>query len=294
MGRARKHATREAMQLAQGLPLYQQNRRRYRSPGGWPQWDCLMGLAAVVAEPGYQQIASTNGDYAMVAVSQVMEFALRVEAPARWLAPTLVAELAATAPPPVTAVLIEQLPAVHLLLPPGALLDDDDYSIALITVAADAVAWGLAPGLSVAATPGMANASMYGVRLGEDGEDNAATIHLPPEAEREEVQTTMERIRRVALGAMAVMAYEPELVSSPSRRPSGHGFGVRRSRPAPQAPTWIGRDLTPLQPGDRAQSGPGAGVRAHWRRGHWHTVRHGPGRQRSRLQWYRPLLVGHA
>lgn len=46
---------------------------------------------------------------------------------------------------------------------------------------------------------------------------------------------------------------------------------------------------------DRAQQdarGENAGVRPHWRRGHFHTVRFGPGHSRRRLEFFAPTLVG--
>ncbi|MEO1003038.1 MAG: hypothetical protein AAFX65_08005 [Cyanobacteria bacterium J06638_7] len=294
MGRASHRRTdRERLQWIEGQPLYQRNYRRYRSPAGWPRWDRLLQLAAAVAEPSCLQTAAASGDYAGVTASQVMAYALRTEAPARWLAPTLVAELTATTPPPVTTELLEQFPAVHLLLPAGALVGDEGSSLVLLTVASDQAIWSGASGLSVAALAGTARSPFYAVRIGADGA-HASTlpVAVPPGDERDEVLDTMERIRRVALGALAVMAFQPELVSGSSHRPQPAAFGASRSRQAPLPPTWIGRDLQPLRPDAPHQVACGTAVRTHWRRGHWHTVRHGPGHSCRRLQWFRPVLVG--
>lgn len=98
----------------------------------------------------------------------------------------------------------------------------------------------------------------------------------------------------LALNAWLVHTYEPELITTESvtSRP-GAGFGRRTSRKhAPLPPTWIGRDFKVRRTGPAAPtSETGIKVRPHWRSGHWHTVRHGKGKQEERLQWYRPVYV---
>lgn len=97
----------------------------------------------------------------------------------------------------------------------------------------------------------------------------------------------------LALNAWLVHTYEPELITVvASARQPGSGFGKRSQTLCPIPPTWIGRDFKVRRiTQDQASSEPGVKLRSHWRSGHWHTVRHGKGRQEERLQWYRPVYV---
>jgi hypothetical protein len=101
-----------------------------------------------------------------------------------------------------------------------------------------------------------------------------------------------KRIAAIALNAWLIHTYEPELITTDlSASQPGMGF-ARRQSCKPYAPTWIGRDFKVRRVGQAASSGEhGVKVRPHWRSGHWHTVRHGQGRQQERLQWYRPVYV---
>ena len=95
----------------------------------------------------------------------------------------------------------------------------------------------------------------------------------------------------LAINSWLIHAHEPELIEHEAL-PMRGGFGRKPGRPSPIAPTWIGRNFK-----IRRESSPASGqetgikVRPHWRSGHWHTVRHGEGRQQERLQWYRPVYV---
>ncbi|NBS69836.1 hypothetical protein EBT31_13125 [bacterium] len=98
-------------------------------------------------------------------------------------------------------------------------------------------------------------------------------------------------IAMLAINSWLVHAHEPELIEQEAVPVQG-GFGTKANKRSPIAPTWIGRNFK-----IRRESAPTAGqetgikVRPHWRSGHWHTVRHGKGREQERLQWYRPVYV---
>lgn len=46
-----------------------------------------------------------------------------------------------------------------------------------------------------------------------------------------------------------------------------------------------------MEPAAEADQETSIKVRPHWRSGHWHTVRHGKGKEHTRTQWYRPTYV---
>ena len=102
---------------------------------------------------------------------------------------------------------------------------------------------------------------------------------------------------RIYAGALAILAYKPELIDAPPASlppiPRGTGFKACRARPAPLAPAWIRLpEGQPARPRRRASCGHGVSPQMHWRRGHWHTVTHGEKRQQRSLRWYRPTLGG--
>jgi hypothetical protein len=101
-------------------------------------------------------------------------------------------------------------------------------------------------------------------------------------------------IAKLVINSWYTHAFEPELVTTDQVKPArGAGFGRRaKETRSPIAPTWIGRDFK-LQrlPSPAAAGEARLAVRPHWRSGHWHTVRHGKGREETRLQWYRPVYV---
>lgn len=96
----------------------------------------------------------------------------------------------------------------------------------------------------------------------------------------------------LAINSWLVHAYEPELIEEAVVPIGARGFGVKAGKRSPIAPTWIGRNFK-----IRRESLPSQGqetgikVRPHWRSGHWHTVRHGKGKEQTRTQWYRPTFV---
>lgn len=97
----------------------------------------------------------------------------------------------------------------------------------------------------------------------------------------------------VAINSWLTQAFEPELITTDTLRRSSAGFGRRaKETRSPIAPTWIGRDFKVQRiPSPATPNEARIPVRPHWRSGHWHTVRHGKGREQTRLQWYRPVYV---
>ncbi len=116
------------------------------------------------------------------------------------------------------------------------------------------------------------------------------------------VQSTNQRMEGLAINALLVQLYQPELLTTgpAAKVRSGKGFsggGVSDGTVSPQDPVWIGKDFrldrTPRAPSEGTASGSGSSTsrRLHWRRGHWHTVLHGEKRQSRRMQWFQPVYV---
>lgn len=106
-----------------------------------------------------------------------------------------------------------------------------------------------------------------------------------------------EKIRRVAVNAILVMACKPELVTEDPLPavPAGAGFDRRNGAPGPRSVIWVGKGFKARRRERvRRDDLDGAPVAPHWRAGHWHTVRHGSGKEKARMQWYQPVLVNAA
>jgi len=119
------------------------------------------------------------------------------------------------------------------------------------------------------------------------------------------VQRTNQRMEGLAINALLVQLYQPELLTTgpAAKLPSGKGFSAGSTDDAgpvkPQGPVWIGKDFrldrTPRAQSEGTTAGTSSSVtarRPHWRRGHWHTVLHGEKRQNRRMQWFQPVYVG--
>ena len=117
------------------------------------------------------------------------------------------------------------------------------------------------------------------------------------------MQSTNQRMEGLAINALLVELYQPELLSTgpAAKVPSGKGFSAGTADDTcavrPLGPVWIGKDFrldrTPRVPaaGDPVGTS-SASRRPHWRRGHWHAILHGVKRQRRRMQWYKPVYAG--
>lgn len=120
------------------------------------------------------------------------------------------------------------------------------------------------------------------------------SILVSPDVDYNDVSLSPETkaIALLAVNSWLVHAYEPELIEEAAAPSESRGFGRKPGKPSPIAPTWIGRNFK-----IRRESAPSTGqetgikVRPHWRSGHWHTVRHGKGKEQTRTQWYRPTYV---
>jgi hypothetical protein len=141
-------------------------------------------------------------------------------------------------------------------------------------------------------------------QIGERQPTGDDMSHPAYEWDEQAVLSTNQRMEGLAINALLVQLYQPELLSTgpAAKVPSGKGFsggGDPDGAVSPQGPVWIGKDFrldrTPraATPGAPTSSGgSNTSRRPHWRRGHWHTVLHGEKRQSRRMQWFQPVYVG--
>lgn len=102
--------------------------------------------------------------------------------------------------------------------------------------------------------------------------------------------TRLHKVMLFSLQLLLVMNTRTDLritegsVQRPERQRKG------KHEDALWSPAWIGKDYQ-AQRGQEKQSEEGGAVRMHWRRGHLHTVLHGPAKSLSRVDWFEPVLV---
>ncbi len=293
----------------------------YRSPSGFTPWNTHLQRCAYYANPEVIKLAGSLGDRTQATVGAMCIEALCEQAPARYLSPELGEALIRTPHPPITADILDILPRMHLLLPKGLLIAEDGLPIEALLIRAGRLHEPLsaeerqeaeeyirrngklqlippelegADGVMVAAFTSVA-AYSWVEYLAPEAKQVHHDLDFLEAVEDDDVRSLTETVARLAVNALLIHRHEPELISTDPAPPRqrGTGFGRREER-SPLAPTWIGKSFrrscaTAARPqvGEERRNP----VRAHWRRGHWHTVVHGSERKERRLQWFRPVFV---
>lgn len=117
---------------------------------------------------------------------------------------------------------------------------------------------------------------------------------LQPFVNDVDVCDAVVRLRRIAINSLLSMAFKPELLTSEKAPPVSvtKGFGGVTSVRHPRATTWIGKNFSrSVRLREKSDELEGVPKAPHWRSGHWHTVRHGPNREQTRLMWFQPVYV---
>lgn len=129
-----------------------------------------------------------------------------------------------------------------------------------------------------------------------------STIYLRPHEDElhfddVEFLTWYQRLRitaaKFAINALLILQYQPDLVTvEPARHDSATGFGLRKQEAIPSyfSTRWLGKHYQRKQANPRT-NGNHSSPRPHWRKGHWHNFRHGPGREQLKLKWIEPIFV---
>jgi len=294
-------------------PYIQQEQHRYRSPRGFQHWANHLAFAAMI-EATLQFIDELEDPIGFWAAT-TCRWARIVEAPPRFLAPELTEAFRRTPSPYLDEELPQVLPCFRLMLPDGALFTEDGVPIPVVIVA-DLRVMGdwlppMAHRIGGISCVGLAlDGSCYLTRhsfaqIGERQPTEEDLSHPAWQWDEQAVLSTNQRMEGLAINALLVQLYQPELLTTgpAAKVPSGKGFsagGVANYTGAvsPQGPVWIGKDFrldrTPRAASNNSSAGGSSRAtrRPHWRRGHWHTVLHGEKRQSRRMQWFQPVYVG--
>lgn len=177
------------------------------------------------------------------------------------------------------------LPRFRLMLPDGALFTEDGLPIPVVIVAdLRAMADWLPPqaqriggiscvGLALDGTSYLTRHSFQ--QIGERYPTVDDLSHPVWQWDEQAVQSTNQRMEGLAINALLVQLYQPELLSTgpAAKVRSGKGFaggGDPDGMVSPQGPVWIGKDFrldrTPRSPSQASPAGSSSGTsrRPHW------------------------------
>lgn len=293
----------------------------YKSPKDYLNWNihlriCFVSGTAEVAMRGYM-----NKDILAVKVGEMSREAIMNRAPARYLAREMCEAFMQTPIPVLSKEVLEVLPWMHIILPRELVYDHaGDEVVSLIVhsgvlypeqIPLETIGRAVmkeffpdeietppeylgASGIQVATiTP---EGSNFWQEFVDKDAKSWQEEHIKQRENSGYENEATEKIMRIAINSLLVHLYEPELITvDPAPKvASGTGFAQGPGK-SPLGPTWIGKGFRyqrekTTAPGGQEQAR--GNVRAHWRRGHWHTVLHGKKKQERRIQWFKPVFVG--
>lgn len=287
---------------------------RYRSPSGFLGWNEYVKFCLVVGCATSLAASVQSGDAKGAISSTNYRSAVTSCAPARYLSKQIVESFAQTAIPELPKEITGVFPDVHLMLPRKTVFDTEgDEVIAILVRSGKLYAEEITeekkqimktffPKERVA-PPQLLGAEGLQIVTMTSGGIDVFEEFLSPDAKswhesnvkyvddsKYQDEWTM-RITRIAINSLLVHLYEPELITV-DRAPTTRGLGFSGDKKQPLPVTWIGKTFKRQgQKRDQISADPKSHVRSHWRRGHWHTVVCGKGRQERKVQWFRPVFV---
>ena len=142
------------------------------------------------------------------------------------------------------------------------------------------------------------------VKLDANGNIRFRIPVLKHEEAEEIVNEFIEQLKvpyRFVINLLCLMTQEPEIISvqSPPSKytaASSKGFNSEKINNVPNV-HWLGEYFTTRVVDSKTREGEPQGgkpKKAHWRRGHWHTILQGPGRKQKTMKWFKPTFIrGH-
>lgn len=299
----------------------EQQENLYKSPSGYLPWNiqlraCFMSGTAEVAIRGY-----VSKDILAVKVGELARETILHHAPARYITKEMCEAFMQTPIPVLSKEILDVLPWMHIILPRNFVFDHaGDEVVSLLvhcgvlypeSIPQEALGREVmkeffpgeietpseyfgASGVQVATiTP---EGSNFWQEFIDKGAKSWQDEHIKQRENSGYENEKTEMIMRIAINSLLIHLYEPELISTDPtpKASSGTGFGGCPGK-SPLGPTWIGKGFRYQREKTKPSGGQEQGrgnVRAHWRRGHWHTILHGKGRQERRVQWFKPVFVG--
>lgn len=286
----------------------------YKSPSGFLEWNEYVKFCLICGCANSFTSSMQNGDPKGAISATNYRFAVTSSAPARYLSRQIVESFVQTATPELPKEIISVFPDVHLMLPRNTVFDaEGDEVIAIlvrsgklyaeeITEERERIMKTFFPNEKVAPPELLGAEGLQIVTLTSGGMDvfeefltpgakswHDSNVKYVDDSKYKDEWTI--KITRIAINSLLVHLYEPELITTDKTTVTkGLGFSSGKKQPFPV--TWIGKTFKrESQKREQPATESKSQVRSHWRRGHWHTVLFGKGRQERRVQWFRPVFV---
>ncbi|MFZ9658661.1 MAG: hypothetical protein ACO29Z_08285 [Crocinitomicaceae bacterium] len=292
----------------------------YRSPNGYFEWNtqlkiCFAAGSSLVAVRSYE-----GRDVLTAKVGELTRESVLNMAPPRYLSKELCEAFMQTPVPVLTKDVLEVLPYMHIMLPRNFVFDHyGDEVVSLVVKAGEAYpketeeetekmremckvyfpdAVVTPKGLHGSQGIQVATITTNGSNFWQEFiDENAKSWHEENIKHRKNSgydKRETEVIVRIAINSLLVHLYEPRLITKDLSAPT-KGIGFKKGPGKdPIAPTWIGkgfryeRDRQAALPGRERASG---AIRAHWRRGHWHSYLVNKGKKDRIVKWVKPVYV---
>lgn len=281
---------------------------KYKSPINYSDWLAHLNFCAKAMLHILKQIDTCEPETLKYETGQicysVFYYAFSDFAPAYYLSKELVEALEQTVPIlPADAPIA--LPSFHLMLPVGVLSKSPASITALCSRSANnkrfAVKSGAAP-----------DALVLGINIRLDTALISFTLFCEPDFKDMYIHPNIEdfdfdsskmeakfydslRVKsaKLVVHVLLIMQYKPDLITTEAAsHDRATGFGASKAKTSLNyfSTRWLGKFYKRKQ-SKAAPIGSHASPRAHWRKGHWHNFRHGPGRKELKLKWIEPIFV---
>ncbi len=292
----------------------------YRSPPGYIKWltqvkVCLCASGSLSAMDCYR-----NGDLIGIKIAELARELFLNHAPARFLAKEMCEAFLQTPVPILNPDILEVLPYVHIMLPRNCVFDHHGDEVLSLLVkagvlypeasmeeikAAREITNKYFPGAIETPIEIMGSRGVEVATITETGgncwqefvDEKAKSWHNENVKYKERSgydKSQTELIMRIAINSLLIHLYEPELIETDKNSfHPGSGFADSKKK-QPLGVTWIGKGFRYIRESDSAKKtaeGARASIRAHWRRGHWHSYLVNKGRTDRVVKWVRPVYV---
>jgi len=277
------------------------------SPRGYPAWDSIWGSSLFAAWVEFN--AREEGSNALSIAGVLSKSFVDAQAPVRFLSAGIGEAFKRTKVSQQPDAPKIFLPIFGLALPSGLLVTEGGENARFVVVSIDDAgrfAKGVvfvgakASALSKAGVT-MDPHSSFALPLTSDGAHEgkalaALGIGLAGSGPIEAKPCSFaDQVDRIVFSSIMVMAHRPDLISEEMPpRVSGRGFAARAESAAPRSAVWIGKSYqrrNAIRFANEASGEAQSPVGEHWRCGHWHTVKYGPAKKLSRVQWYEAIFV---
>ena len=287
----------------------------YASPKNYLDWNSYVKVCLVVGSTHHWRTSIVYKDLPGLIATSVFREAIAAKASARYVSKHIVESFIQTLIPELPPEITEVFPFVHLMLPSNTVYDaDGDEVISIIVHSGTFDAANVSEKQRSLAKLVFSNETILPDSLsGAKGLQivtftykgmgvyqkfvtaEAKSWHegfIESTGKNSDTNDKTEQIIRIAVNSLLVHLYEPELVTTDSA-PVTKGVGFSSKSKAPLSPTWIGKTFRKEREERYSKvenSGRGP-LRAHWRRGHWHSVCVGPKKVERLVQWFKPVYV---